>query len=68
MILFSFFLLVLFLDLTLASRSDQTVKEDLSIVHLPDARTMAHFQFSVTWEIHPIVLAQGFKGEIVTLK
>lgn len=45
---------------TATSLSDQVVKEDLFIMDLPDARTLAHFQFSVTW---PLLLAQDFKGK-----
>lgn len=60
--LFFSLVLLLVLDLTVASRSDQVVEEELFIVHLPDARTLAHFQFSVTWDMHPLVLAQDFKG------
>ena len=56
-------LLVLALNLVSASLSGQRVEEELFIVHLPDARTMAHFQFSVTWNIHPLVLAEDFKGD-----
>lgn len=57
-----FSLLVLFLDLTLASHSGQVVEEELFIVHLPDGRTMTHFQFSVQWDMHPLILVQDFKG------
>ena len=56
--------LVLALGVTLGSCSGQAVEEELFIVHLPDSRTMAHFQFSITWDMHPLILAQNFKGQL----
>ena len=58
---------ILFLTVLLVATSslnDQVVKEDLFITHLPDARIAAHFEFSATWDIHPLILAQDFKGMI----
>lgn len=65
-IMFSFSCsVVLFSTLLLAvTHSDQVLKEDLFITHLPDSRTLAHFEFSVTWSVHPLTLAEGFKGAI----
>ena len=45
-----------------ASFDDQKVEEDLYIMHLPDGRTAAHFQFSVTWDVHPLMFTRDFKG------
>lgn len=45
-----------------ASSSGQKLEEDLFITHLPDARVMAHFTFTATWDLHPLMFAQDFKG------
>lgn len=60
----SFVSILLFLG-TSTLGADQAVREDLYIKHLPDARTVGHFQFSVTWDTHPLTFAQDFKGESV---
>ena len=46
------------------SQGNQLAEEGLSILHLPDARTVAHFQFTTTWDLHPMTLAQEFKGRL----
>ncbi len=57
-----FWCLLSFFFWVASSHNDQVVEEDLSIVHLSDARTMAHFQFTTTWDLHPLTLPQKFKG------
>lgn len=44
-----------------ASLSGQNVEENLFITHLPDARIMGHFQFSATWDSHPLKFADDYK-------
>jgi hypothetical protein len=50
-----------------ASFEDQTLREDLFIKHLPDARVMAHFEFSVTWDVHPLIFAGDSRGKEIAI-
>ena len=57
-----FFAQVAFIVAT--SQGGQRAEEDLSVVHLPDARTVAHFEFTTTWDLHPLALVKKFQGII----
>jgi len=44
-------------------RRSQRYSEELFLKHLPDGRVSATFQFTTTWDVHPLDLSQTSNGE-----
>ena len=44
---------------------EQDFTELLFLKHLPDGRVLASFEFTTTWDIHPLTFTQPHTGEVV---
>ena len=44
-------------------RRSQRYSEELFLKHLPDGRVSATFQFTTTWDVHPLDISQPSNGE-----
>ena len=42
---------------------EQDFAEQLFLKHLPDGRVLASFEFTTTWDIHPLTFTQPHAGE-----